>query len=377
MPGVVEGEHVQGIEHEERRPGERRFAHAAGQLGHGVVGPVIGCRDAASFDGHASPQLGGVRLGVAGGRLGRGDGVEHRERLVGAPLDAEGAGELRRHHGAQVRAVRVVVGGLTEPLLARPRIAEVPQAVDQLLFTPPVLGRFGGQCVGRVIHPSIMAAVRPRRYASGSMTRIIAGFAGSLSLQVPRSGTRPTSDRVREAIFSALESRDAIDGAAVLDLYAGSGALGLEAVSRGAAEAVLVERAKPAADICRRNADALKRAARGHPRGCASCRSRSPPISRAPAGRSTWSSSTRRTTSPRPRSRDDLALLAPLLADEAVVVVERSSRSAEPEWPAGISPDAPPRLRRDHPLVGDRRAHLRRRRVTAADDQPARPSQPA
>ena len=93
------------------------------------------------------------------------------------------------------------------------------------------------------------------------MTRIIAGFAGSLSLQVPRSGTRPTSDRVREAIFSALEARDAIDGAAVLDLYAGSGALGLEAASRGAAEAVLVERAKPAADVCRRNADALKRRA--------------------------------------------------------------------------------------------------------------------
>ena len=79
-----------------------------------------------------------------------------------------------------------------------------------------------------------------RRYASGSMTRIIAGFAGSLSLVVPRSGTRPTSDRVREAIFSALESRDVIDGATVLDLYAGSGALGLEAASRGAAEVVLV-----------------------------------------------------------------------------------------------------------------------------------------
>ena len=63
------------------------------------------------------------------------------------------------------------------------------------------------------------------------MTRIIAGAAGSLILAVPRSGTRPTSDRVREAIFSALEARDAIEGATVLDLYAGSGALGLEAAS--------------------------------------------------------------------------------------------------------------------------------------------------
>jgi len=64
------------------------------------------------------------------------------------------------------------------------------------------------------------------------VTRIIAGFAGSLTLTVPGAGTRPTSDRVREAIFSALEARDLVDGARVLDLYAGSGALGLEAASR-------------------------------------------------------------------------------------------------------------------------------------------------
>ena len=72
------------------------------------------------------------------------------------------------------------------------------------------------------------------------MTRIIAGFAGSLTLAVPKFGTRPTGDRVREAIFSALEARDAIDGSYVLDLYAGSGALGLEAASRGAASVTLV-----------------------------------------------------------------------------------------------------------------------------------------
>ncbi|MEK7663027.1 MAG: RsmD family RNA methyltransferase, partial [Actinomycetota bacterium] len=59
------------------------------------------------------------------------------------------------------------------------------------------------------------------------MTRIIAGFAGSRELKVPKSGTRPTSDRVREAIFSALEARDVIEGARVLDLFAGSGALAL------------------------------------------------------------------------------------------------------------------------------------------------------
>src|SRR5690242_15875968 len=101
------------------------------------------------------------------------------------------------------------------------------------------------------------------------MTRIIAGFAGSLTLHVPRSGTRPTSDRVREAIFSALEARDELAGAHVVDLYAGSGALGLEAASRGAAEVVLVERAKPAAEVCRRNAQAIERAAARPARGSA------------------------------------------------------------------------------------------------------------
>ena len=74
------------------------------------------------------------------------------------------------------------------------------------------------------------------------MTRIIAGWAGSLTIVVPGSGTRPTSDRVREAIFSALEARDAIAGLRVLDLYAGSGALGLEAASRGATHVTLVDR---------------------------------------------------------------------------------------------------------------------------------------
>lgn len=73
------------------------------------------------------------------------------------------------------------------------------------------------------------------------MTRIIAGKAGSLSLRVPNGPTRPTSDRVREAIFSSLESLVDLDGASVVDLYAGSGALGLEAASRGASSVVFVD----------------------------------------------------------------------------------------------------------------------------------------
>ena len=73
------------------------------------------------------------------------------------------------------------------------------------------------------------------------MTRIISGRAGGRRIQAPPgSATRPTSDRVREALFSRLEHLDVLQGARVLDLYAGSGALGLEAASRGAAAVVLV-----------------------------------------------------------------------------------------------------------------------------------------
>jgi 16S rRNA (guanine966-N2)-methyltransferase len=74
------------------------------------------------------------------------------------------------------------------------------------------------------------------------VTRIIAGAARGRRLQVPVGvGTRPTSDRAREGLFSSLLSLTDLDGARVLDLYAGSGALGLEALSRGASTVTLVE----------------------------------------------------------------------------------------------------------------------------------------
>lgn len=85
------------------------------------------------------------------------------------------------------------------------------------------------------------------------MTRLIAGRAGGRRLAVPPSGTRPTSDRVREALFSALEHDPGLDGAVVLDVCAGSGALGLEALSRGAVDAVFVESDRRAALVLRRN----------------------------------------------------------------------------------------------------------------------------
>ncbi len=72
--------------------------------------------------------------------------------------------------------------------------------------------------------------------------RVVAGKAGGRRLQAPPGrDTRPTSDRVREAVFSSLESMDAVRGATVVDLFCGSGALGIEALSRGAASATFVD----------------------------------------------------------------------------------------------------------------------------------------
>ncbi len=90
------------------------------------------------------------------------------------------------------------------------------------------------------------------------MTRIIAGTAGGRRLRVPKGRVvRPTTDRSREAIFSALGSRAPLQGATVLDAFAGSGALGLEALSRGAARAVFVERNATCREVLRSNVSAL------------------------------------------------------------------------------------------------------------------------
>lgn len=168
------------------------------------------------------------------------------------------------------------------------------------------------------------------------MTRIIAGLAGSIPLVVPKVGTRPTSDRVREAIFSALEARDAIEGARVLDLYAGSGALGLEAVSRGARSLVLVDHGKSAINACRANAAKLQK------------------VTTAPVTVSEAKVKQFLTGGPdlwdlvfidppyelgADELVDNLEYLAPSLSEHAVVVVERSARDPEPVWPAGLVRD--------------------------------------
>ncbi|GGM79743.1 DNA methylase [Terrabacter tumescens] len=168
------------------------------------------------------------------------------------------------------------------------------------------------------------------------MTRIISGSAGGRRLQTPPgSSTRPTSDRVREALFSRLEHRGLLEGTNVLDLYAGSGALGLEAASRGAALVLLVESHKAAVKVIRANVAVV-----GHP----GVRVLSDTVERALAA------------GPPAGTRMDLVLLDPpydvsedalaavlaalveqqWLAPEAFVVVERSSRSPQPTWPEGL-----------------------------------------
>lgn len=93
------------------------------------------------------------------------------------------------------------------------------------------------------------------------MTRIVAGVLGGRRIAAPPGArTRPTSDRVREALFSSLAAMTDLDGTRFADLYAGSGAVGLEALSRGAAHVLLVESDPKAARIVRENIAALRAA---------------------------------------------------------------------------------------------------------------------
>jgi 16S rRNA (guanine966-N2)-methyltransferase len=165
------------------------------------------------------------------------------------------------------------------------------------------------------------------------VTRLIGGVAGGRRLKVPRAGVRPTGDRAREALFNSLGTLVDLDGAAVLDLYAGSGALGLEALSRGAASAVLVESAPGVLPVLKENLAAV-----GLPGG------------RVVAG------SVRTFVAGPPPAPFDVVLADPpyaipveevyevlralvegaWLAPGAVLVVERSSREREWEWPTPL-----------------------------------------
>jgi len=87
------------------------------------------------------------------------------------------------------------------------------------------------------------------------VSRIIAGFAKGRKLLSPAKNTRPTSDRVKESMFGILQSQEIISSASVLDIFAGTGAVGLEAVSRGATKLVMVEKDATAASVCQQNAE--------------------------------------------------------------------------------------------------------------------------
>ena len=168
------------------------------------------------------------------------------------------------------------------------------------------------------------------------MTRIISGSAGGRRLRTPPgSSTRPTSDRVREALFSRLEHRGLLEDTRVLDLYAGSGALGLEAASRGAAEVVLVESQRGAAAAIRANIAAV-----GHPAVRLVVDTVERVLGSGPSGGTPFDLVL--LDPPYDLTEEALAVvLAALveqgwLAPEAFVVVERSTRSPQPRWPAGL-----------------------------------------
>jgi 16S rRNA (guanine966-N2)-methyltransferase len=166
------------------------------------------------------------------------------------------------------------------------------------------------------------------------MTRLISGVAGGRRLRVPPAGVRPTGDRAREGLFNSLSTLLDLDGAAVLDLYAGSGALGLEALSRGAASVVFVESGPRVLPVLRANLDAVG----------------------LPGGRVVAGSVPTVVAGP-PPARFDLVLADPpyatpvaevlgvleslvsggWLAEDAVVVVERSSREEPWEWPTPLT----------------------------------------
>ncbi|MDT0420137.1 MULTISPECIES: 16S rRNA (guanine(966)-N(2))-methyltransferase RsmD [Streptomyces] len=169
------------------------------------------------------------------------------------------------------------------------------------------------------------------------MTRVIAGTAGGRRLAVPPgTGTRPTSERAREGLFSTWEALlgGPLDGERVLDLYGGSGAVGLEALSRGAAHALLVESDARAVRTIRANVRDL---------GLAGAEVRPGKAAQIVTG-------------PPPSAPYDLVFLDPpyavsdaelgeilitlrtrgWLADEALVTVERSTRGGEFGWPDGF-----------------------------------------
>lgn len=167
------------------------------------------------------------------------------------------------------------------------------------------------------------------------MTRIVAGVVGGRRITVPPRGTRPTSERVREAIFSAVAARLELAGARVLDLYAGSGALGIEALSRGAGHALFVEQDRRAVAVLWRNLADLDLAG-GQVRAASVTAVSAEPQERP----------YELLLADPPYAMPDAELVEVIdalgrngwLAPDSLLVVERGIRSGELAWPAGVEP---------------------------------------
>ena len=173
------------------------------------------------------------------------------------------------------------------------------------------------------------------------MTRVIAGQAGGRRLAVPPgTTTRPTSDRAREGLFASLLSElGTFDGARVLDLYAGSGAIGLEALSRGAGKVLLVESDPRAAAVIKANVKAV-----ALPGATVAVDRVERLLARPPAREQEQEQNDLVIADPPYAVTGEavtqvLALLqAGWLADGALVVIERATRSGPLDWPPGFLP---------------------------------------
>ena len=175
------------------------------------------------------------------------------------------------------------------------------------------------------------------------MARVIAGEAGGRRLAVPAGrDTRPTSDRAREGLFATVTSIvGPLDGARVLDLYAGSGAVGLEALSRGAGHVLLVESGARAARVIRENIEAI-----GLPGAEVITDRVERVLARGPALSVNGGPYGIVFADPPYALADEevSGMLAALkgqgwLAPGALVIVERATRSGPVSWPAGFVPD--------------------------------------
>jgi 16S rRNA (guanine966-N2)-methyltransferase len=163
--------------------------------------------------------------------------------------------------------------------------------------------------------------------------RIVAGLAKGRRLASPGPSTRPTSDLVREAMFSSLEASVGLAGARVLDLYAGTGAVGLEALSRGASRAVLVEKNRAALEVLRRNVATV---------GLPGAEVVAGAVARYLAGPSAHAFDVVFADPPYAVDSAELgATLGPLsdprwLAPDGMVIIERSARTDPLDWVEGF-----------------------------------------